>query len=170
MWAGASPFHTGGCATIAALLPSCVSRSPGGCSEPTAGRTEWLLPSKSFLVSQTSGAACIPTGSCTILRERERREGRGGKGQREEESERRNTARTSNKNQHSAAQLQQLSPQKGRTSMTKLVFSKCSPAWAPPALQLLFPSLSQQITCRCTSHLPGLQPPLSEVGGEREGK
>lgn len=98
--------------------------------------------------------------------ERRERMERGG----EEERERGNTTQTSNKNQHSAAQLQLLSPQKGRTSMTKLVFRKCSPAWAPPALQLLFASLSQQIACRCTSHLSGLQPPLSETGGEREGK
>lgn len=35
---------------------------------------EWLLPSKSSLVSQASRAASIPTGSCTILREGEKGE------------------------------------------------------------------------------------------------
>lgn len=50
IWAGASPFHTGGCATSVALLPSYISWSPGGCSETTPGRRGSSPPSLSWFL------------------------------------------------------------------------------------------------------------------------
>lgn len=43
------------------------------------------------------------------------------------------------------------------------------PCLGSPSSAAGVPSLSQQITCRCTSHLPGLPPPLSKTE-ERGGK
>lgn len=124
VWAGASPFHTGGCATRAALLPSCKSQSPGGCSEPAAARSGSSHPSLPGFSSIRSSLY-----SLWILYYIERGRERGGtKGEGERGRDGRGgTERTTQRPNNFSCSV----PKKAGTSMTKLVFHKRPPAWAP---------------------------------------
>jgi hypothetical protein len=67
IWAGASPFHTGDCATTEQLcLQLHFSRSPGEFSAPTAGRSSTSL--KSSQAPSAAGPTHIPTHLALYLK------------------------------------------------------------------------------------------------------
>lgn len=161
IWAGANPFHTGDCAMTEQLcFPAPFQAALEGFQHSLLEGVALLLRDHPLLL-QHRGTTRVPTGSWAIfkaymvIRKKERKKEVGGVAERK-------------KALHSTKATE--FPKEAVISTTKLLFHGLSPSSAPPTPQLVFPSLSQQMTCRCTSHLAGSPPPLSKKGEKRKEK